>query len=80
MGLYSCEVDMADIKITGREDGSYLVTGKATYVDAHGQEQTTEGLVFALCRCGGSENKPFCDGRHRKIEFKAPVVEVAVAE
>ena len=55
--------------VTVGEDGSYLVTGKATYVDAHGQEQTTEGLVFALCRCGGSENKPFCDGSHTKLDI-----------
>ncbi|MGD9048351.1 MAG: CDGSH iron-sulfur domain-containing protein [Anaerolineae bacterium] len=71
---------MAEIKITGRADGPYLVKGQATYVDADGKEQTTEGVVFALCRCGQSDNKPFCDGRHRAVDFKAPVVEVTVAE
>ena len=28
-----------------------------------------------LCRCGGSDNKPFCDGTHKRIEFEAPGVE-----
>lgn len=70
---------MTEIQIKGREDGPYLVPGQATYVDADGQEKTTEGTMIALCRCGGSEGKPFCDGTHRKIEFKAPVVEVTLA-
>ncbi len=40
--------------------GSFIVTGP--------DQQTieTEGDLF-LCRCGGSKNKPFCDGTHRRI-------------
>jgi CDGSH-type Zn-finger protein len=65
---------MAEIEIKARENGPYLIPGSATYLDADGQEQTTTGSMCALCRCGGSSTKPFCDGTHRKIEFKAPEI------
>jgi CDGSH-type Zn-finger protein len=71
---------MSEQKIKGREDGPYLVPGQAKYLDAAGREQSTEGTMFALCRCGQSGNKPFCDGTHRKVEFKAPAVELTLAE
>ena len=61
-------------EIKGRENGPYLVAGTATYTDADGLEQTTQGSMIALCRCGHSANKPFCDGTHRKIEFEAAEV------
>jgi CDGSH-type Zn-finger protein len=63
---------MSTTKIEARENGPYLVSGAARYVDASGVEQTTPGTSVALCRCGQSSNKPFCDGTHRKVEFKAP--------
>lgn len=66
------------IEIKGRENGPYLIASTATYKDADGQEQTTSGTMIALCRCGGSENKPFCDGTHRKNNFKADLVELIV--
>ena len=36
------------------------------FVDENGQEHMLEGKVIALCRCGRSANKPFCDGSHKK--------------
>jgi CDGSH-type Zn-finger protein len=67
---------MAQVKIRAREDGPYLVDGPAVLVDADGNESPIEGKTVALCRCGGSQNKPFCDGTHRKIDFEAPGVTV----
>jgi CDGSH-type Zn-finger protein len=65
---------MAEIEIKARENGPYLIEGQATYVDADGNEQTTSGTMIALCRCGQSTTKPFCNGTHRKVGFEAPEV------
>ena len=62
---------MDDIRIKVRESGPYLVTGRVTLVDADGAEYTVEGENFALCRCGQSATKPFCDGSHRTSGFQA---------
>jgi CDGSH-type Zn-finger protein len=40
-----------------------------TVVDWDGVERRPTKLPIALCRCGGSSNKPFCDGSHRRIGF-----------
>ena len=61
---------MADVKITVRLDGSYWVEGPCELVDQDGNAfETGDGPITALCRCGKSENKPFCDASHRN---KAP--------
>ncbi|MEJ5263154.1 MAG: CDGSH iron-sulfur domain-containing protein [Ignavibacterium sp.] len=44
----------------------------------NGNEETLSQKVIALCRCGQSSNKPFCDGSHKKCEFKGEVVELEV--
>ena len=62
----------SNVVITALENGPYLVAGPARVVDPDGGEWDTEGRVtFALCRCGGSQNKPFCDGTHSAIGFAA---------
>ena len=61
-------------EVNALENGPYLVPGTATYTDADGNEQKTPGKAVALCRCGQSSNKPFCDGTHNKIGFEAPAV------
>jgi CDGSH-type Zn-finger protein len=48
--------------------GPYLVKGNFLFVNTDGKEELKEGSI-ALCRCGGSNNKPCCDGTHRKIGF-----------
>ncbi|NIM63909.1 MAG: CDGSH iron-sulfur domain-containing protein [Acidobacteria bacterium] len=57
---------MAEIKV--RKNGPYLVTGAVPLRDAEGNPiEKTE--PFALCRCGGSATKPFCDGSHKRLGF-----------
>ena len=50
-------------------NGPLLVYGNITVKDAQGNE-TKHNRVTALCRCGASGNKPYCDGAHKKIDFK----------
>jgi CDGSH-type Zn-finger protein len=50
------------------EDGPYLVSGPVDLTDVDGREITHEDQM-ALCRCGHSNNKPFCDGTHLTIDF-----------
>src|SRR5512135_1583633 len=72
----------AKYRIKVMENGPYLVTGgvplseQIMCVDAGGQcRGWKEGKKYPiqesylLCRCGGSKNKPFCDGSHDRIEF-----------
>jgi hypothetical protein len=50
-------------------DGPYVVTGGPELRDTK-QAQGASLEHFTLCRCGGSRNKPFCDGTHWHIGFK----------
>ena len=58
-------------------NGPYIVTGEVELIDADGNKFPVEKRM-ALCRCGASTEKPFCDGTHSKIGFKA--AEKAVPE
>ena len=61
---------MATIKV--RENGPYLVEGDdVTLVDWNGAEYPIAKRPFALCRCGQSKDRPFCDGTHKTIGFQA---------
>jgi CDGSH-type Zn-finger protein len=60
-----------EVTITALENGPYLVRGPVTVRDADGNEYRSERQTIALCRCGGSTTKPFCDGTHSKIGFAA---------
>lgn len=62
------------VKITIRENGPYLVEGDFQLVDAQGKEVPLKKK--ALCRCGGSTMKPFCDGTHSKIGFQGAIAAV----
>jgi CDGSH-type Zn-finger protein len=62
---------MSEVKITVTKNGPLLVKGAIDLVDAEGNAIPTKGDQCALCRCGASTNKPFCDGTHSKIGFLA---------
>jgi CDGSH-type Zn-finger protein len=54
-----------------RPDGPLKLTGRIRVEDAEG-EILEEGEDVALCRCGASRTKPFCDGSHCKTDFQDP--------
>lgn len=59
-----------EFTITISENGSYKVEGEPRLVDADGNTvETRAGRPFFLCRCGHSQNKPFCDGAHNRNEW-----------
>jgi CDGSH-type Zn-finger protein/uncharacterized Fe-S cluster protein YjdI len=58
------------LKIKGVTDGPLFLSGNLTISSGAGR-QSWQGDKVALCRCGGSKNKPFCDGQHKKIGFKS---------
>ena len=68
---------MATIRL--RKNGPYVVEGDdVQVVDWNGVPYTFERRPVALCRCGASTTKPFCDGTHSKQGFQA--AEAAVPE
>jgi 3-phenylpropionate/trans-cinnamate dioxygenase ferredoxin subunit len=56
------------VNIKIRDNGPYVVEGEFTLTNANGESVPVQKA--ALCRCGGSTNKPFCDGTHSKIGFQ----------
>jgi len=61
---------MSEVSITPRDNGPLLVKGPIKLVDVEGNAFETKETTY-LCRCGASNNKPFCDGTHAKIGFNA---------
>ncbi len=59
------------LRIVVRPNGPYFVEGPAVVVDLEGNEYHSSKPRIALCRCGGSTTKPFCDGTHSRIGFEA---------
>jgi len=58
--------------ITPYRDGPLVVRGPFRLVDQEGREIEVRRKTVALCRCGKSRLKPFCDGTHKLIRFNAP--------
>jgi CDGSH-type Zn-finger protein len=60
---------MSSIEIRILDNGPLLVTGTVTLSDADGGVFATDQDTIALCRCGHSANRPFCDGSHKRNDF-----------
>ncbi len=57
--------------ITPYRDGPYLVSGSFEIRDQDGNVVDVDRKTIALCRCGQSRLRPFCDGTHKTIGFRA---------
>jgi CDGSH-type Zn-finger protein len=66
---------MPATKVTVNNDGSIRIEGDFEIADPQGQVFGLAGrTAIGLCRCGASQNKPFCDGSHAKTGFQDKVV------
>jgi len=63
-------VEAGELVIKPLKDGPVLVSGRVTIFAGSGRK-AWQGDKAALCRCGESKNKPFCDGTHSKVGFKS---------
>lgn len=69
------------MKIRLRENGSLVLDlPEGTRFVLNGEERVLERAKLALCRCGHSANKPFCDGSHKRVGFEAAAGEVELSE
>ncbi len=65
---------MADTRLTVRNHGPLRLEGEFTLYDIEGNPFDLGGrTAISLCRCGHSEDKPFCDGSHKKVGFQSEV-------
>lgn len=63
---------MTEVSITPYRDGPLLVRGDFRLVDQDGNEIDPGRETVALCRCGKSRMRPFCDGTHALVRFRCP--------
>lgn len=75
---------MPEVEIEVKHNGPYRIRGPVRVIDDDGQAYELSGRIvegklhgadtdfIALCRCGGSKSKPFCDGTHKRNGFEAP--------
>lgn len=61
-----------DPTITSYRDGPLIVRGDVRLQDQDGNEIEAAHDTVALCRCGKSRLRPFCDGTHQLVRFRAP--------
>ena len=61
---------LEQVQIKVMKNGPLMIEGKVEITDENGDINETEGKMVALCRCGHSANKLFCDGSHKELVFK----------
>ncbi|GAA6733338.1 CDGSH iron-sulfur domain-containing protein [Thermus oshimai] len=60
------------MKLRFRQDGPYVLDlPEGSTFRYNGEERRLLRAKLALCRCGGSQDKPFCDGSHKRLGFRA---------
>ena len=65
---------MSKTQIKPTDNGSIFIQGDFELLDGDGNKYDLKGKDSVwLCRCGHSENKPFCDGHHKTTGFKSEV-------
>ncbi|HST66925.1 MAG TPA: CDGSH iron-sulfur domain-containing protein [Mycobacteriales bacterium] len=64
-------MEQDEVTITAYEDGPLLVRGPVTFRTQDGDVIDAGRATVALCRCGKSASKPFCDGTHKVARFRA---------
>ncbi len=62
---------MADVTVTVRDNGPFLIKGDVDLVDAEGNSFPSDQATIALCRCGASTKQPFCTGMHNELGFES---------
>jgi len=69
------------VKLRFRENASIAIDlPEGANFRFNGEEQVLERLKLALCRCGHSGDKPFCDGTHKRVGFQAAGGELELGE
>lgn len=63
------KLDSKGLHVQVFENGPLMIQGPISLLNSSGEKEIIE-KPRAFCRCGSSENKPFCDGSHKKIDFK----------
>jgi CDGSH-type Zn-finger protein len=66
----SAEASARPVSITACPDGPLLVRGDLVLFDDDGERIQPHRRTFALCRCGASAIRPFCDGSHKLVGFR----------
>ena len=59
---------MSEVSINVLDNGPLIVKGGVTITDSEGKTYEVKETIY-LCRCGLSDNKPFCDARHKDAGF-----------
>ncbi|WP_136709124.1 CDGSH iron-sulfur domain-containing protein [Agromyces sp. H66] len=68
--MTDAEASARPVSITACPDGPLLVRGDLALLDEHGAPIEPNRRTFALCRCGASAVRPFCDGSHKLVGFR----------